>query len=256
MSGGLLAAVVPVSRFALWLGLHLIRRDPGDRLLRPTGLGLVAYVLALAGDLLAQASVPAGGDDWVVDRVRWPLLVVPALCWAAAVPSLLPPESPGRDRLLVFWRPALPAGVLLAAAVAVVGDTVGGDAARDALGGGVLAALLGTVIAAWRGAGGGEGGEGRLPLGAPAVASLFLGLSTGLLLVPGDRLPRIGVVLLIGVDLVWLGIAIARRDAAAGGETLLADASRALAAGPAWLRWLSAGRSGWRSRRRSDRRGR
>ena len=72
MSGGTLTAVVLVYGFALWLGLYLIVRDPRSPALLLTGLGLAAYALALACDLLADATPTSEGLEWV----REPLLEV------------------------------------------------------------------------------------------------------------------------------------------------------------------------------------
>ena len=38
--------------FILWLGLYLIARNPANPQLRMAGLGLIAYAVSLASDLL------------------------------------------------------------------------------------------------------------------------------------------------------------------------------------------------------------
>lgn len=42
--------------FTLWLGLYLLARRTEKAALRLAGLGLTAYALALASDLLSQAA--------------------------------------------------------------------------------------------------------------------------------------------------------------------------------------------------------
>jgi hypothetical protein len=61
-----------------------------------------------------------------------------------------------------------------------------------------------------------------------AIATLFFGLGTGLLLLPFDWVPRRLFVLGIGGDLVLLGLAIAILDTFQEGEALLPDISRSM----------------------------
>lgn len=102
MSGGTLTAVVLVYGYALWLGLYLIVRDPRSPALLLTGLGLAAYALALACDLLAGATPASDGPE----RAREPLLLLPALLWTGALIHLLPEEVSHRDRLARLWSVA------------------------------------------------------------------------------------------------------------------------------------------------------
>ena len=40
--------------FALWLGLYLLARNPAKALLRYAGLGILAYALSLAAEILSE----------------------------------------------------------------------------------------------------------------------------------------------------------------------------------------------------------
>jgi hypothetical protein len=95
MSDGTLIAVVLVYGFAFWLGLYVIGRDPRRPALLLTGLGLTAYALALACDLLAGASPTSLWPE----KARDSLLLLPALLWTGTLIHLLPEEVTLRDRL-------------------------------------------------------------------------------------------------------------------------------------------------------------
>ena len=228
MDAETLAVAVFVYGFACWLGMYLIGRDPRSPRLRLTGAGLVAYALALASDLLAEAAAPDLAR--ALARVRWTLVPLPALCWTGALIHLLPEESVIRDRLLRWWRTASALLVVLLLGVGFGTDLAvekAGDRPEDAvqlvLGTIVLLPLLAVAVLVWR-----ARWEGRLrrALGPAVVLTLFFGLSTGLLLVPHGWPPRPWALLLVGVDLIALGVAIARFDAFDQGEALLPDMLR------------------------------
>src|SRR5262245_2495431 len=115
--------------FAWWLGLYLLARDSHKALLRRTGLGLVAYALALAVDLVhGYALSPAPADTLL--RVHWALILLPALFWSGALVLVLPDDLPLRPRLDRAWRyglaPAVALAALLVAGTGVVSlDTTG-----------------------------------------------------------------------------------------------------------------------------------
>jgi hypothetical protein len=67
----------------------------------------------------------------------------------------------------------------------------------------------------------------KRPLGLLLAATIFFGLSAGLLLYPLAWLPRPWLLLAISGDLAVLGLSIAWLDAFAEGETLLPDFARA-----------------------------
>jgi hypothetical protein len=212
---------------AWWLGLYLIARDPRSVLLRRAGLGLLTYALALALPqvLPFAAAAPRG--------LAAALAFLPAILWAGAALRLLP-EVPRRDLLDAFWRlgllPASGAALLAAALTGGLDHPVLPVPVFFALGALTLlplAACLALLIHMRR----------ALPptgvTGVLVVVTLFLGLGTGLLLVPFAWMPRALALFGIGFDLVLLGVAVARWDAFDAGEALRHDMLRSLIAATA-----------------------
>lgn len=226
-----LVTEVIIFGFALWLGLYLIARNPANPRLRFTGLGLVVYALGLASDLLAR-SAPTPDMAMIITRLRWALLVLPALCWSGAAVYLVPEELPLRDRLARVWRSGLLPGVLLVVLLLLGTDLIF-DGSRGDLrpraghlvvaAAGLLPALVALLAVGW---------SVRLvpkgrPLGVLLVMTIFFGLGIALLAIPLDWLPRALVLFLVGGDLVLLGVGIAVLDAFEEGENLLRDCLRA-----------------------------
>jgi putative effector of murein hydrolase LrgA (UPF0299 family) len=207
---------------AWWLGLYLLARDPRSALLLRAGLGLLAYALALAADLL-----------WPALPVSAVLGFVPAILWAGAAIQLLP-EQPRRDLLDRFWRlgllPATVAALLAGVLTGVFDDPPAPALAYLTLGALVVLPLAGCLVLLVR--------ERRTVrpagvAGVVTVVTLFLGLGTGLLLVPFGWLPRELALLGIGLDLTLLGVAVAVWDAFDAGEALRRDILRSLIASEA-----------------------
>ncbi len=98
---------------ALWLGLYLIRRNPGNNRLLLAGLGLAAYAAGLALDLLVryapEPSLAARLWDW-----QRPFLILPALFWLGLLILLARAERSWHDRLR---RQPRSAGVVIAATI-------------------------------------------------------------------------------------------------------------------------------------------
>ena len=208
--------------FAGWLGLYLLVRNPAKPLLRLTGLGLIAYALSLAAGLLATYAPTATLRTGLV-RAEWFLVFLPALFWSGTLLHLLPEDLPWRPRLIRGWAYGLaPIFVLLSL---IGAPQAGRGYAVFALL--VLLPLLACFALLLRTL---RSVRPRLPYRVILAATLFFGLGTSLLIVPLDWLPRSGVVLLIGLDLLALGFAIAGLDAFDEGETLLPDAARSFAA--------------------------
>ena len=227
MAAGTILLVTLSYAFALWLGLYLVGRDPRSPRLLLTGCGLVAYALALACDLLVAASA----DPWpALVRAGRPLLLLPALCWTGALIALLPEEAPFRTQLVRAGRVGLPALVGLLALFLVAAGGATADLAGRIAAGAVLLPLLALVGLVWwatlrdRAAG---RRRTRAAVGVLLVFTLSFTLSTGLLVLPLGWLPRAWALLLIGLDLVALGLAIAVFDALDQGEALLPDLARA-----------------------------
>jgi hypothetical protein len=192
--------------FTLWFGLYLLARDPRKPALRYAGLGLAAYALAIALDLLASYE-PALG--------RWRLMValLPSAFWFGVSLSLLP-DAPAFARRYLPWL--VVAYVLLtglAGAPAVI------IAAVPII---VSAVALGLVWRAFR------SGLPQRPLAALLTATIFFLLALGLLVIPLEWLPSSLVLLAISGDLAVLGYAIAALDAFDEGEALLPDCLRSL----------------------------
>jgi hypothetical protein len=229
MGSALLTIEILIYAFALWLGLYLLARDLAKPLLRYAGLGLVAYALGLAADLLS-AYAPGLALTAALVLAHEFLILLPALFWTGALLHVLPEDTPRRAWLIRWWSrvfvPAAVLGYLLAAGAGLVG----GGLARV---GYLLLALLALVPLL--------AGLGLLlryrrairPRGSLALllaATLFFTLGLGLLVVPLGWLPREWALLAIGGDLVMLDIAIVVFDAFDEGETLLPDITRSFAA--------------------------
>jgi hypothetical protein len=210
---GLLAYAV-----SLWLGLYLLARSPRKAPVRRTAIGLLAYGLAIAAELLrgeAPGAPPA--------RLASLLVVVPALCWSGALIALLPEELPRRAALDWLWaRGLVPLSAALLAGAALAGAAVARAllTIAGALAALALAGAFALVIKAWR-------ALRPAPLGGLlAVATLFFGQGCALLIIPLGWMPRPLAMAAIGLDLALLGLAVAIWDAFDEGESLRRDMLR------------------------------
>jgi hypothetical protein len=216
---------VLVYSLPMWLGLYLLARSSGKAEVRLTGLGLVCYALGLALDILSGYAA-SNADALLLARLRWPLWFAPALCWFGAAVHLLPDESRWQARLsplILYGLPvfiALLFGVSLGTDWAIQAETDAPGPAYFFMGGASILLTLGAVIFTMR-----ASERQRKPL---LIVALFLFLSTGLLILPLDWLPRGVVLLAIGLDLAVLGLLIAFLDAFAEGENFLPDFTRSL----------------------------
>lgn len=246
MAIGLLILKILAYSLALWLGLYLLARNPASSRLRWAGFGLIAYALSLASDLLiAYAATPELALN--LARLHGSLLIFPALFWLGAMIQLLPQESPFRRLLDRLWRFGfLPAAILFYLFGA--GSTWVFDFTHNPPQPGpiypvfavaVLLPMLLTLLLIghtfWqltRSQAALNASEfTRIPLnslGALLMAALFFTLGAGLLIFPLDWLSRSWVLIAIGLDLILLGVVVARLDAFAEGEALLPDFFRSL----------------------------
>jgi hypothetical protein len=231
MDAGPLTLAVVAFGVALWLGGYLLAGHGEKRLARLTGLGLVAYALAVAGEALSQVAPAALAMP--IARVHWLILFLPALLWSGVLVHLLPEESGLHARLTRAWRlgllPLTVAGLLVGAGAELVVANVAGvprvGPAYPLLAALVLAPLgLGLVLVARRVA----AIRPRPAAGLILVTSLFFALGAGLLLTPLAWLPRGWLLLSLGVDLLLLGLAIAAVNAFDEGESLVPDLTRSL----------------------------
>lgn len=231
MGTGLLTLEVITYSFALWLGLYLIGRNLAVPRLRYAGLGLIAYALSLGTDLLANHA-PTPALALTLTRLHWPLLFLPAIFWFLALLHLMPDDSPwplrltelGQQGLLLL---ALPFYLFSAGTNLIFDFTTSPPQPGPAyplFAGLVLLPMLVALLLIghiFRTT------QPKKPLGLLLAATIFFGLSAGLLLYPLEWLPRLWLLLAISGDLGVLGLAIAWLDAFEEGETLLPDFTHA-----------------------------
>ncbi|CAN5595102.1 hypothetical protein BH24ACT21_BH24ACT21_09890 [soil metagenome] len=222
MVGDVLIVFVLVYGLALWLGIYLIGRDPRSPRLFWTGMGLIAYALAVAGDLLF--GVVSKDLSNIAEQIRWPLLMIPALFWTGTLVNLLPEEvSPGNlvRKIWPFAASLAIAGLILAGIFAGVGSQARVVQAGVGISVLLTMAVLG-VLVWWTLR---ELGVWKVS-GVLVVFTLFFALSTALVLLPHGWLPQFWTLLAIGTDVIALGLAIAYFDAFDQGEALLPDMVR------------------------------
>ncbi len=217
--------------FALWLGLYLLARNPAKALLRYAGLGILAYALSLAAEILNE-NRPSITISAILLLMQQFLVLLPAVFWAGALLQLLPETAPLRTPLAYWWSrgllPVATLGYLFVAGIGLALDQRSGAGPIYT----VLALLafvplllgLGLVVR-YR-----HTIRPQRTLGLLLATTLFFTLGLGLLIVPFGWLPRSWALLGIGVDLVLLDIAIAGFDAFDEGETLIADITRSFVA--------------------------
>lgn len=196
----LLTLQVIVFGFAWWFGLYLLARDKPA--VRFAGLGLVAYALGIGLDAVPTSDV--------LMRVRWALLFVPGVFWFGATIYMLPDE---RLRKFFAWPPALVLLFTLALAT---------DTRSSALQVG-LTLLIGVMLVAGFILALRAHSFPARPRGLLIVATLFFGMGMAWLVLPGFPLAREIILLVIGGDLLLLGLAAATLDAFQEGEALRRD---------------------------------
>jgi hypothetical protein len=186
--------------FTLWLGAYLLARNSQKITVRLTGWGLLAYAFALAVQL-------------VFNQFFLITLLAPALLWIGAALHLLPEENTARLTLVRIWAvTSIPLAILTQLnqwfAVAIVLALV--------LCAGVIAKL---ALRSHR-------SYFKNTFALLAVIALFVTLSTGLLILPLNWLPLSWSMLLLGFDLIFLGMTITSWDAFDEGESIRAHLLR------------------------------
>jgi hypothetical protein len=190
--------------FTLWLGAYLLSRDSQKTSVRLTGWGLIAYALALAILILFDQFIEV-------------ILLAPALLWIGAALYLLPEDDRGRPVLIRTWIVgSMPLAILtlvnpwFAALIILVLIICAGMIAKLAL------------------------GSSRSPYrntyALLAVIALFVTLSAGLLLLPLNWIPVSWGMVLLGFDLIVLGITITVWDAFEEGQAIRAHLLRSFIA--------------------------
>lgn len=216
---------------ALWLGMYLIARDPTSPRLRSAGFGLISYALSLGSSILAnKAAAPA--LVVMLTRLHWPLLFFPAIFWFRAALYLLPETAPLRKQLgwlrdyslLLLAVPFYLVSVNTNLIFDFTTKTPQAGPIYPIFAGLVLLPMLITLLLIGRLF---KTGRPKKSLGILLVASLFFTLGAGLLSLPLNWLPRTWLLLMLGLDILALGLIIAWLDAFDQGEILLPDFARA-----------------------------
>jgi hypothetical protein len=199
--------------FSLWLGCYLLARDPRKPRLRYTSLGLITYAIEIAGFsivLMPQFSV---NNTFIAIFVSGILPFISALFWFSASADLLPDNHPLRPRLRLL-------GVILIVSIWFMPRLIPGPS--------ILLVTL-TVFPLWFVWQAYRANRSKRTLGALMVVTIFFGLSNSLLFLPMNLFPLDWVLIAIEIDLVLLGLLIAKLDAFDEGEALLPDMLYSLA---------------------------
>ena len=229
---GLLILQVIVYGFALWLGLYLLTRDFSNLHLRYASLGLMSYALLVMGNVLYEHAPNSTAAEWFA-RLSLPLVISPALFWFMTLLYLL--EDLNRDWLIQLkrmpWLLIMPAFLIyIASASTNIFFDYKAEPPTINLGYLLIFALvipaMGTAI--WLLIQSRRHTNQKFPLSLILLATLFFGLSVGILLTPADILPREWLIVAVSLDIFTFGFLVAVLDAFAQGENLRRDMLRAL----------------------------
>jgi len=200
--------------FACWLAFYLLARDSHPRL-RLTGAGLLAYALVLGLNFISI------GEFW--GRVNWGLRLLPPLLWSGAILFIDDRIRLNRSLLQKIWKWILLPftffiGVGFIVKVNFITDNwtwlsilIGLSPAIFTL---ILLKDLLTLL------------RPRQATGILLAATLFFSLGESFLILPNNWFTAEWALPAIGLDLLFLGFAIAWFDAFDEGETLLYDLLR------------------------------
>ena len=200
-----------------WLGLYLIARNNHPRL-RLTGTGLLAYALVLG------LGFTDTGEIW--ERINWALRLFLSLLWAGAVLYIDDHISLNRHLLPKFWKWILFPVTIIGSVSFILGLNLATSnwtwfAILIGLTPAIFTAiLLQDLLTLLR---------PRQATGILLAATLFFTLGEGFLVLPFNWFPADWALLAIGLDILFLGFAIAWFDAFDEGETLLFDLLRSFA---------------------------
>ena len=218
--------------FACWLGFYLIAHNNHPRL-RLTGAGLLAYAIVLGLEFTST------GEFFV--RINWALRLLPPLLWSGAILHIDERIKLNRNLLLKFWKFILiPVTLLIGVGFVVefeftsqnwiwLSILIGLSPAIFTL---ILLQDLLTLL------------RPRRATGVLLAATLFFTLGEGFLVLPNNWFRTEWVLPAIGIDLLFLGFAIAWFDAFDEGETLLYDLLRSFAM-TAFMALIFAGQIGF-----------
>jgi len=203
--------------FACWLAFYLIARDKHPRL-RLTGVGLLAYGFVLGLEFIST------GEVW--ERINWALRLLPPLLWSGAILYIDDRIRLDRNWLPKFWKwILLPITLLAGVGFLIDLDIVTENWAWLSILIGLSPAIFTFILL-----------QDLLTLLHPRQATgillattLFFTLGEGFLILPNNWFTAEWILPAIGLDLLFLGFAIAWFDAFDQGETLLYDLLRSLA---------------------------
>ena len=185
--------------FTLWLGAYLLARHSQKITVPLTGWGVLFYAVALALEIILGQQLNG-------------LLLMPALFWIGAALYLIPEETLWRQPVIRAWMiTAIPVFIL------TLLDTWFSLIAILAL----FVCLI--LIARFK-----PQSQTKPSYALLVVIGLFFSLSTGLLVLPLNWIPRLWMIPALGLDLVLLGIAIILWDAFDEGELISSHILRSL----------------------------
>jgi hypothetical protein len=200
--------------FTLWFGFYLIARDFRKAGLLFAGLGLVSYAMGLALTLLLRDTAQAAAWYYLP-------ITLPTVFWMGATVYLVP-DVPIRPINL-----SIVLAMLVVVIVVFATALVNPDTARWLGFALPLMFLAGTLIRIRQAF---DSDLPRRPLVLLGAATLFFGLSSGLIVFPIEFIAQDWVVLAISFDVVLLGYTVGVLDAYDEGTSLLEDALRSLTA--------------------------
>ncbi len=217
---------------SLWLGAYLLSRSTQKIHLLLAGLGLIAYALAVAAQVLGIVAEIGTADR--LHRLSALLVLLPAVPWTGALLHLLPSSHLQRLWLVRLWSWLLLPLTLLIYVVGITTDVALTNRAAGAAPSLIylllaVVVLLPLVAAAFLTVSTLRSEERtKRSTGLLLVSLLFFTLSTGAVVLPLWGIPLSVKMAALGADLALLGYAIAALDAFEEGEALLPDMLQSL----------------------------
>lgn len=213
MNAGQLILQTVIFCYVFWLGLYLLVRNVGTRLVVFTAAGTLTYALMLALDLIYQS----GAALELLARISWPLPLLLSIFWVLAILALLPNDtafSKYYPILLgiygIFYLIAAGTPLIFNYAVLPPAPTV----AYPVYVGFVVLPLIVSVFVLIK-------LHPRRSRTALILATLLALLGAASLLLVWNIVPRTVLLLSLATDLAIFGGAIAVLDAHGQGEVLL-----------------------------------
>lgn len=219
--------------FATWFGLYILGRDLKNENLRYAGLGLCTYALALAFDLFSQVSLNPSLIN-ILNQYSWSILFLPPIMWSGAIIHWLPKFEINNEKLKILWKWGIAPVGLFIFFLSSTTNLIWSPENRSYLLPGFL--LFGAVnlvpffTTLWLYLVALRKYRPRFVMGILLAAALFFTLGIGLMVLQLDWLPHLWILIGIGFDLEFLGLAVSVFDAFDQGERFLPDYFRSLTA--------------------------